>query len=150
MRHVSKGLRGVFWLVLLAMLGIGMLAVWVAQRPEPASLNATQVELTVQAAVDLRLTEAAALATTTPLPDIDATVEARLEVSPTPAPTLAPTPEPPDSIFGNGEGVLGGLWSIITGLWNLFAFGGIALQLCCCIVLPGGLLILALRDIEVL
>lgn len=148
MKYLSKGLRGVFWLVLLAMFGVAMVAVWVAQRPAPAPLNATQVEETVQAAVDARLTEAAALATATPLPDIDATVEARLRVTPSPVPTLTPTPEPPSGVVGAVGGVLGGLWSIISGLWNLFAFGGIGLQLCCCIVIPGGLLLLALNDLS--
>ncbi len=132
----SRLLRFVFWLILLVMLvlvGISLLT-----DPTPtgdAALNATQVEQTVQAAVDQRLTAVAAQATPTAFPDIEATVQFRLTVTPTPAPEVSPVEE-----------VTGGIWSFLRSIWNLFAFGGIWLQICCCLLLPGAVLLLFIND----
>ena len=134
--NLSRIFRLAFWLILLGILiltGISLLT----QGPDlpPAQAEATQVEQTVQAAVDARLTQNAVGATTTPQPDIDATVEFRLTVTPTAVPEVSPV-----------EGVTGGVWSVIRSLWNLFAFGGLWLQICCCLLIPGGLLLLLIND----
>ncbi|MBZ0293354.1 MAG: hypothetical protein K8L99_12375 [Anaerolineae bacterium] len=137
---MSRFFRFIFWVVLLGMLVLVVVGLLREQPAADGALSPTQVEQTVQAAVVGTQTAIAVEATATTLPDIEATVEARLQVTPT------PTPPPPEGLAGAAESALGGVWSIIRSLWNIFAFGGIGLQLCCCLLIPGGLLLLLLND----
>lgn len=139
---LSGVFKALFYVVLGAMVLAGI--VMLIARPEPQGpLSPTQVEQTVQAEVGARLTQTAAVATATPLPDVNATVEARLTVTPPPS----PTPEPP-TVTESVQNALGPVWSILSWVWNLFAFGGIWLQVCCCILIPGGLLLVLASDLR--
>ncbi len=134
--NTSQLFRLAFWLILLAILiltGIGLLT----QQPDLSqdAIQATQVEQTVQAEVEQRLTQSANVATTTPQPDINSTVEARLTITPTAVPEVSAA-----------ESVTSGIWSFLRSIWNLFAFGGIGLQICCCLLIPGGVILLFIND----
>jgi hypothetical protein len=102
------------------------------------------------AAVNVALTETAVIATPTGLPDIEATVAARLESSP--APTPDPNLIPESDLEASGGlvafvgGIINAVFSILRWLWNLFAFGGVGLQLCCCLIIPIGALIALARE----
>jgi hypothetical protein len=59
----------------------------------------------------------------------------------------APTVEPLiDDDMGFISDIVNGLWGLINRLWNLLAFGGIALQLCCCCLIPFGVIALFIND----
>ena len=134
---MSRFFRFIFWLVLLGMLALVGIGLLTDNPPEADSpLDPTRIEQTVQAQVEAAQTAIALLATATDLPDIEATVEARLQISPT------PTPEPPEGVAAAASGV----WSLLRSLWNIFAFGGIWLQICCCLLIPGGILLLLIND----
>lgn len=137
---MSRFFRFIFWIVLLGMLVLVVIGLLSEQPATDSTLSPTQVEQTVQAAVVGTQTAIAIEATPTTLPNIEATVEARLQVTPT------ATPAPQEGVASAAESALGGIWSIIRSLWNVFAFGGIGLQLCCCLLIPGGLLLLLVND----
>jgi hypothetical protein len=136
--------KWIFYLVLGAMALAGLVMLIAQPEPEgPPPGAPTQAELTVQAEVNLRLTQTAA-AVATPAPaDVQATVAARLTITPPPS----PTPEPP-STAETLQNALGPVWTIISAVWNLFAFGGVWLQVCCCILIPLGLLLVLARDLR--
>jgi hypothetical protein len=134
--------KWVFYLVLGGMALAGLLML-IAQPGPAEPLSPTQVEQTVQAEVNARLTQTAAAATATPLPDVQATVAARLTITPSPP----PPPEPP-SAAETVQNALGPVWSVLSWFWNLFAFGGIWLQVCCCILVPVGLLLVLAGDLR--
>ncbi len=132
----SRLFRFLFWLILLAMLVlVGISLLTDATPADDAAVSATQVEQTIQAAVDQRLTAVAAQSSATPFPDIEATVQFRLTATPTPVPEI-----------GAVESITGGIWSFLRSIWNLFAFGGIWLQICCCLLIPGSILLLFIND----
>jgi hypothetical protein len=139
MPAVTRLFRIVAGLILLAMLILAGIAL-ITQEPPEEVRRATQLAQTVQARVDERMTAAAAQITATPPPgeaEIEATVEALLTATPAPPPQ-------PDPLQNLG----GGIWSILRGLWDLFAFGGLWLQICCCLLIPGGVLLLFISDIR--
>lgn len=135
--------KWIFYLVLGGMALAGLVMLIVQPGPAAAPGAPTQVELTVQAEVGLRLTQTAAAATPAPPPDVNATVAARLTITPPPP----STPEPPTPAEA-AQSALGPVWTVISSVWNLFAFGGVWLQACCCILLPLGLLLVLARDLR--
>lgn len=64
--------------------------------------------------------------------------------APAPPPVSAPA-DPPASVPNDAPG---GILGVFAWLWNLFAFGGMALQCLCCIVLPLAALLLFARDLR--
>ncbi len=135
--------KGIFYIVLGGMALAGLVMLIAQPGPAETPTAPTQVELTVQAEVNLRLTQTAAAATPAPAPDVNATAAARLTITPPPS----ATPAPP-SAAETAQAALGPLWTVISSVWNLFAFGGIWLQACCCILLPLGLLLVLARDLR--
>ncbi len=126
MGQFSRFWRVIFAGLLLAMLALGIYALLNQPRPlTDADINAT---------VAARQTQTAAAVPA----DIEATIDARLQI------TLTPTPPPsPTDAIGN---TLGGLGGLILSIWNFFGFFGIVSQGLCCILLPGLVLIGILRD----
>jgi hypothetical protein len=145
--RLSQPLRTVGYLLVIGMV---VLAVWgLINRPEPpVLLNNEQIEATVQAGVIRTLTAQA------PTPDIQGTIDARATdvargtpLPPTASPTPEPSPTPQPSIeqqissgannvLGFVGGVFNALWGLVMGLWNFLAFGGVLLQVCCCVGIP--------------
>ncbi len=149
MRNLSPVFKIAFFVIVGAMIvlaGFAMLT-----RPAPAGpLTQAQIEQTVVAEVDARMTQTAAVAPPTALPDVEATVQARLAASP--APTEDPNLIPQEQLETSGGiisfvgGLLNGLFGLLRGVWNIFSFGGVWLQVCCCILLPLGALAALARE----
>lgn len=147
MQNLSSIFKIAFILVIAAMIVLVVIAL--LNRPA-GPLTQEQVEQTVIAAVNIALTETAVVATPTALPDIDATVAARL--ASTPVPTSDPNLIPESDLQASGGvialvgGLINGVFSVLRGIWNLFSFGGIGLQLCCCLIIPLGALAALARE----
>ena len=132
--------------------------------PQSSPLSPTEVEQTVQAAVQQGLTQAA------PTPDIDATVSFRLTaiaghtesssppVSPTDVPSAPPTATSPNTTPGAQDGIgkfigdfINTLLTFIASgvsLWNTVGQFGTLAQVCCCgipLLVGGGVAIGTLR-----
>ena len=143
MKNLSPVFKLVFFVVIGGMILLAVIAL--LTRPPERSLE-EQIEETVVAEVALRTTQTV-VATT---PDIEATVAVRLETSP--VPTSDPNLIPTEQLAANGGivaslgGILNGLFSILRSLWNLFSFGGVGLQLCCCLLVPLGALVALARE----
>lgn len=105
---LSKGLRYLFALILLAMFGIAVFSAVTRQTLDE------QIDATVEA----RQTQTAISVT----PDLEATIDARMIITPTVA--------PPSDIAQDIGGFVG-------SIWDFFGQFGILAQLCCCLVLPG-------------
>jgi hypothetical protein len=145
--RLSQPLRTVGYLLVIGMI---VLALWgLINRPEPpVLLNSEQIEATVQSGVIRTLTAQA------PTPNIQGTIDARAtEVAlgtplpPSATPTAEPsaTPEPSieqqissgaNNVLGFVTGVFNALWGLVMGLWNFLSFGGVVLQVCCCVGIP--------------
>ncbi len=150
---VSSVFKIAFLLIVGVMIVLAVFAM-VTRPVPPGPLTQAQVEQTVVAEVDARLTQTAVVAPATALPNIEATVAARLAASPAPTddPNLIPVAQLEESggAVGFVGGVANGIFGLLRGLWNLFSFGGIGLQLCCCLLVPlGALVALARESIQV-
>lgn len=147
MNKFSPVFKGAFFLIIGGMIFIAVLAQ--INRP-PGPLSEADIEQTVAAGVNMALTETAVIATPTALPDVEATVAARLQTSPVPTddPNLIPVSdlERQGGIISVIGGIINGVFSLLGSLWNLFSFGGVALQLCCCLLIPIGALIALARE----
>lgn len=143
MNKLSSLFKMVFLLVIGGMIVLAVFAL-LTRSGSPSAEE--QVEQTVVAEVALRTTQTAVAVT----PDIEATVSARLESSPvaTADPNLIPVEqlETSGGMVSLIGGLLNSLFSILRSLWNVFSFGGVWLQLCCCLVLPLGALIALARE----
>jgi hypothetical protein len=42
--------------------------------------------------------------------------------------------------------IINAIFGLLRGLWNLFSFGGVGLQLCCCLLIPLGALVALARE----
>lgn len=149
MRNFSGLFRLAFILVVGGMIVLAVFAL--LTRPAPSGpLTEAQIEQTVVAEVNTRLTQTAVVAPPTALPDIEATVAARL--AQTPLPTSDPNLIPTDQLEASGGvvaligGLLNAVFGLLRGIWNLFSFGGVWLQVCCCLVIPIGALVLLARE----
>lgn len=146
---ISSVFKIAFFLVVGGMVVLAVFAMLTRPVP-PGPLTQAQIEQTVVAEVNARLTQTAAVAPPTTLPDIEATVAARLAASPAPTddPNLIPVSQLEESggAVGFVGGVVNGLFGLLRGLWNLFSFGGIGLQLCCCLLIPLGALVALGRE----
>ncbi len=147
MPNVSRLFKIIFFLTVAAML---VLTVFALLNQPPGPLTDAQIEETVVAEVNLRRTQTATVAPSTALPDIEATVAARLES--TPSPTADPNLIPVSDLETSGGvvsfigGIINGIFGLLRGIWNLFSFGGIGLQLCCCLLMPIGALVALARE----
>ena len=145
MPNVSRVFKLIFFVTIAVML---LLAVFALLNPPPDP--AEQLELTVVAEVNLRLTQTAVVEPDSGTPDIEGTVTARLES--TPLPTTDPNLIPAADLEASGGfvsfvgGIINGVFGLLRSLWNLFSFGGIALQLCCCLLIPIGALVALARE----
>lgn len=149
MRNFSGLFKTAFVLVVGGMIVLAVFAL--LTRPAPTGpLTEAQIEQTVVAEVNARLTQTAVVAPPTAMPDIDATVAARLLE--TPMPTVDPNLIPADQLEESGGivaligGLINAIFSLLRGIWNLFSFGGVWLQVCCCLVIPIGALVLLARE----
>lgn len=155
--NLSKPLRALWVFLVLGMIALGIYGL--ANRPQPpVELSPEQVEATVSAATVRTLTAQA------PTPDVQGTIDARttqvalgtpLPATNTPTPEPSPTPPPSvsEAVSETTEGALSFLasiwnliWGIITGIWNFLSFGGICLQVGCCLIIPIAVILLALKD----
>lgn len=149
MRNFSGLFRLAFIVVVGGMIVLAVFALLTRPAP-PGPLTEAQIEQTVVAEVSARLTQTAAVAPPTALPDIEATVAARL--AETPAPTADPNLIPVDQLEESGGiisaigGLINAIFGLLRGIWNLFSFGGVWLQVCCCLVIPIGALVLLARE----
>jgi hypothetical protein len=149
MRNFSGPFRLAFVLIVGGMIVLAVFALLTQPAP-PGPLTEAQIEQTVVAEVNMRLTQTAGVAPPTAMPDIDATVAARL--AETPAPTNDPNLIPADQLEESGGivaligGVINTAFSLLRSTWNLFSFGGVWLQVCCCLVIPIGALMLLARE----
>ena len=143
MKNLSPVFKAAFFLIIGGMIVLAGIAL----LTRSASLSVEeQIEATVVAEVALRTTQTAVAVT----PDIEATVRARLETSPVPTddPNLIPVEQLESSggIISFIGGVVNGLFSILRAVWNLFGFGGVGLQVCCCLLIPLGALLALARE----
>lgn len=129
MRNLSRGMMTIFSVILVGMV---VLALFSLARPAPTPEGLeTQQARTIEAGVNMRLTQVAA---GLPTPDLAATIDARtiaeLTATSTPTPRPTPTPEPSaiDRVIGGG--------SFIGSIWNFFGGLGWLAQGLCCILLP--------------
>ncbi|MBZ0298692.1 MAG: hypothetical protein K8J31_03080, partial [Anaerolineae bacterium] len=120
MRNLSGLFKGAFFLVVGGMIVLAVFAM--LTRPAPSGpLTAEQIEQTVSAEVSVRLTETAVVAPATSLPDIEATVAARL--ANTPSPTDDPNLIPVSQLEGSGGvvsvlgGLINGIFGLLRGVW---------------------------------
>jgi hypothetical protein len=147
MRRVTipRIFRILFSLALALMVLLGVLSLF-SQQPSPE----VSLQQTVDAGVRARSTELALLTGTPDATQIQATVNALVDATMTAAnaPTVTPTPVPSavEQVGSSAVGIIGWLWSVVLALWNLFAFGGVWMQVCCCIVVPGIILLAVLRE----
>ena len=147
MQNVSRIFKIIFFLTIAVML---ILTVFALLNRPPGPLTAEQIESTVVAEVNLRLTQTATVAPLTALPDIEATVAARLES--TPLPTTDPSLISVADLEASGGivsfigGIINGIFGFLRSVWNLFSFGGVALQICCCLIIPIGALVALARE----
>jgi len=149
MINLSAIFKAIFFVIVGGMIVLAVFAL--VTLPVPSGpLTEAQIEQTVVVEVNVRLTETAVVATPTALPDIDATVAARLAAEPAPTddPNLIPVSQLEESggIVSVVGGIVNTVFSLLRGLWNLFSFGGVWLQLCCCLVIPIGALIALARE----
>lgn len=142
---IPRVFRILFTVALLLMVVLGVLSLFSSQPSPEESLQQT-----VDAGVRARSTEMALLTGTPDATQVQATVNALVDATMTAAnaPTATPTPVPGtvEQVGGTVFGVIGWLWSVVLALWNLFSFGGVWMQVCCCIVMPGIILIAMLRE----
>jgi hypothetical protein len=121
--NLSRLARSGFILILVAMLGLAFYAF--LNRPTPIT------DEDIEATVDARRTQTAVAVT----PDFEATIETRLETTPTP-------PPPGDPV----NDAIGGVTGFVSGVWDFFGFFGLFSQVICCILLPGLVLLGILND----
>lgn len=149
MRNFSKLFKAAFFLIVGGMIVLAVFAMLTRPTP-PGPLTDAQIEQTIVAEVNTRLTQTAVIATPTALPDIDATVAARLAASPMPTddPNLIPVSqlEEGGAVVGFAGGLINAVFSLLRGIWNLFSFGGVWLQVCCCLLVPIGALVALARE----
>jgi cytoskeletal protein RodZ len=136
---LSKIFRAIFVLLLVGMFGVLLVSVFV--RPPTAE---QALELTVQAQVAAQSTAIAAVASATSPADLEATVQARVEATQTAA--AQPTPSEAERAVGQATSWFSGIWAAVVWLWNIFAFGGLCLQLFCCVLAPLGVVLALARE----
>jgi hypothetical protein len=118
------------------MLVFAIASLFAPPEPEPIDPDVANIQATVEAGVDARLTEIVSQAGTPNPAQIQTTVEAGIDATLTQiAVTSTPVPQPaelPDNIPGSG------IWNwfvgIIVGMWRFVGRAGIWAQCLCCIV----------------
>jgi hypothetical protein len=135
----SRVLRFVAFVILAVMILLALVAQFTTVE------TVDTIEATVQAGVNLRLTEAVVLTgtpdATTVQGTVDASIDATLTQIAVPSPTPIPVVPPPTGV----SGFFLGIWNFIagfvmtfvgmfTGLWNFAGRGGVVVQGLCCVL----------------
>jgi hypothetical protein len=133
--RLSRILRYAGFAILLMMLVLSV----IFQFTQPQVLSDEEIiAATVQAGVNLGLTEVMVLTGTPDATAIQATIEAGIEATLT---NIQGTPQAESSNTGSETGAVSWIANLfnavlgfIMGIWNFAGQGGIFIQVCCCIV----------------
>lgn len=147
MKNINIALifRIVFVIAIIGMIGLGLAGIFV----NPPTVQ-DAIEMTVESGVSARSTEIALLTGTPDADEIQATVNAIIDSTMTavvmPTATATPPPTAGEQAVSTATGFVGWVLGILLWMWNLFSFGGLWTQLCCCIGLPLLFVLSAFRD----